>query len=97
MVPFSENALYNLYSKAFKAAGFEACMKQHLPRHLLAYQKELQGKVLHNKLRRILNSVSDFQHSQTEKLGWERGKTFSTTYSVQIPKQAVLGCAGYKD
>ncbi|KAF7311871.1 hypothetical protein MIND_00197900 [Mycena indigotica] len=78
---YSDSALYNLYAKAFKAVGFESSMKQHLPRHLLSYLQEVQG----------------VEHQQTEKLGWGRGTVFGTTYSVQIPKQAVLGCAGYKD
>jgi hypothetical protein len=41
--PYSESALYNLYAKAFRAVGFESHMKQHLPRHMLAYLQEHQG------------------------------------------------------
>ncbi|KAF8202063.1 hypothetical protein K438DRAFT_1716644 [Mycena galopus ATCC 62051] len=80
VTPYSDQNLYNLYCRAYTAAGFTSRLKAHLPRHLLGYRQEEQ---------RV-----DPVH--TAKLGWKRNETYFDTYAPALPKQAVLGAAGYK-
>ncbi|KAF8130928.1 hypothetical protein K438DRAFT_1643350, partial [Mycena galopus ATCC 62051] len=80
VTPYSDQNLYNLYCRAYASAGFTSRLKAHLPRHLLGYRQEEQ---------RV-----DPVH--TSKLGWKRNETYFDTYAPALPKQAVLGAAGYK-
>ncbi|KAJ7493956.1 hypothetical protein FB451DRAFT_1491519 [Mycena latifolia] len=78
--PYSEQNLYNLYSRAYASAGFSSKMKAHLPRHLLGYRQEAMG----------------VDGADTSKLGWTRGQTYFDTYAPALPKKAILGAAGYR-
>ncbi|GLB44253.1 hypothetical protein LshimejAT787_1601830 [Lyophyllum shimeji] len=79
--PFSDQSLYNLYVKAFAAAGFKSPKTAvHLPRRTLGYRQEAMG----------------VDPTETAKMGWVRGETYFDTYRPAIPKTAVLGAHGYK-
>ncbi|KAK7007235.1 hypothetical protein R3P38DRAFT_2554066, partial [Favolaschia claudopus] len=78
--PYSEQALYNLYCRAFQHANFNSRMKAHLPRHLLGYKQE----------------AMNVDSADTAQLGWVRNVTYFDTYKPALPKHAILGAAGYK-
>ncbi|KAK6984727.1 hypothetical protein R3P38DRAFT_2806331 [Favolaschia claudopus] len=78
--PYSEQALYNLYCRAFQHAGFNSRMKAHLPRHLLGYKQENMN----------------VDSADTAQLGWVRNVTYFDTYKPALPKHAILGAAGFK-
>ncbi|KAK6991492.1 hypothetical protein R3P38DRAFT_3438736, partial [Favolaschia claudopus] len=78
--PYSEQALYNLYCRAFQHANFNSRMKAHLPRHLLGYKQE----------------AMNVDSADTAQLGWVRNVTYFDTYKPALPKNAILGAAGYK-
>ncbi|KAJ6483022.1 hypothetical protein DFH09DRAFT_1253099 [Mycena vulgaris] len=79
-VPFNEQSLYNLYCRAYKAAGFNSRLKAHLPRHLLGYKQ----------------AEMNVDASETSKMGWVRGQTYHDTYAPALPRKAILGAAGYR-
>ncbi|KAK7059342.1 hypothetical protein R3P38DRAFT_3384318 [Favolaschia claudopus] len=78
--PYSEQALYNLYCRAFQHAGFNSRMRAHLPRHLLGYKQENMN----------------VDSADTAQLGWVRNVTYFDTYKPALPKHAILGAAGFK-
>ncbi|KAJ7433473.1 hypothetical protein FB451DRAFT_1472227, partial [Mycena latifolia] len=58
-VPFNEQSLYNLYCRAYQAAGFNSRLKAHLPRHLLGYKQ----------------AEMNVDAAETSKMGWVHGQT----------------------